>query len=457
MNFGEYKDLLLETSISDWIKALSDSDLNSYEKNHPNLHDDTKKEIEAEKLLRKRPKGYVKSVTYKITKIGRKWLEGEIPGIKYKHKIQLNDTSKDWKEGETYTFNAEIVKEYSKYGTSTTIYPITQEVKKTIDQQNNRKEIEKWLGYIENAVKSGYLYKNGVEKVKLLGIDKFSDLQNILNGYIEDVKKIEREKAEKKKTEISYGQSWVESYGGKKCFICNQAISKGELVRYQYQNGNKNITHVNCKDAIEKAKKEAEDTTKYFSIGGGSGYGYQEYHEGQIVKATQDQINRGYPEFLYVVSSSKKYYRDDGMSFGVGDESGYVYSAKCREATEDESKKLREELEKSKKIRKAKLRVEEIKSTIRKTGEKPDGNNKVEGLKLFDTQNIYGSGDWFVITKDYIWYVENHGMDGDNWSANNVLTGGAGAIGWRIKIDEKLVSELKELEKIIISNHDGLI
>ncbi|MBK7814503.1 MAG: hypothetical protein IPJ52_09450 [Rhodocyclaceae bacterium] len=28
--------------------------------------------------------------------------------------------------------------------------------------------------------------------------------------------------------------------------------------------------------------------------------------------------------------------------------------------------------------------------------------------------------------------AQNNGMDGDNWSANNVRTGGAGAIGWRM-------------------------
>lgn len=84
-----------------------------------------------------------------------------------------------------------------------------------------------------------------------------------------------------------------------------------------------------------------------------------------------------------------------------------------------------------------------------KTGEYPKGNNFIEGQKILDTQNIYGGGDWFVIAKDHIWYVKNNGMDGDDWSRNNVTTGGAGAIGWKIPIDEKLVSELNELEKII--------
>lgn len=50
------------------------------------------------------------------------------------------------------------------------------------------------------------------------------------------------------------------------------------------------------------------------------------------------------PEYLYVLTASRRYYREDGMSFGVGDESGYVYSATCRPATEEEAQPLREQL-----------------------------------------------------------------------------------------------------------------
>lgn len=39
----------------------------------------------------------------------------------------------------------------------------------------------------------------------------------------------------------------------------------------------------------------------------------------------------------------------------------------------------------------------------------------------------------------------NNGRDGDNWSRNNVTTGGAGAIGWRIPYDEAVACELREL------------
>lgn len=90
-------------------------------------------------------------------------------------------------------------------------------------------------------------------------------------------------------------------------------------------------------------------------------------------------------------------------------------------------------------------RVKEIGEQIRKTGEKPEGTNVPEGDRLFDTQNIYGGGDWFVAGPEYLWYVQNNGMDGDNWSYNNVRTGGAGAIGYRVPASSPMTAELRRL------------
>jgi hypothetical protein len=74
---------------------------------------------------------------------------------------------------------------------------------------------------------------------------------------------------------------------------------------------------------------------------------------------------------------------------------------------------------------------------IEKNGTRPDGIQP-DGEHILNTQNIYGGGDWFVIESDKIWYIRNNGMDGDNWSYNNVRTGGAGAIGWMIPMDSQV-------------------
>ena len=101
-------------------------------------------------------------------------------------------------------------------------------------------------------------------------------------------------------------------------------------------------------------------------------------------------------------------------------------------------------------VQAAKARLKEIKRDIQQRGEKPEASDgNARGERMFNTQTAYGGGDWFVVNDTEIWYVRNNGMDGDCWSANNVTTGGAGAIGRRIPRDETLVAELRELAEIV--------
>ena len=88
-----------------------------------------------------------------------------------------------------------------------------------------------------------------------------------------------------------------------------------------------------------------------------------------------------------------------------------------------------------------------IKNHIIEHGECPDGWHHVDGERLIDTQNNYGGGEWFVITDTHIWYVRNNGADGDNWSRNNVRTGGAGAIGYRVPYNNELAEQLRKLDR----------
>lgn len=100
-------------------------------------------------------------------------------------------------------------------------------------------------------------------------------------------------------------------------------------------------------------------------------------------------------------------------------------------------------------------RIKEIAREIRETGERPEGLNAPAGDRLFDTQDIYGGGDWFVVGPEHLWYIQNNGMDGDNWSLNNVRTGGAGAIGWRVPATSPLAAELRRLASEITSLTGG--
>jgi hypothetical protein len=61
-------------------------------------------------------------------------------------------------------------------------------------------------------------------------------------------------------------------------------------------------------------------------------------------------------------------------------------------------------------------------------------------------ENIYGGGKWWVIQKEWIWYIKNNGHDGDCWSLNNVNTGGAGAIGVRVPYFDELANKIRKLK-----------
>lgn len=145
--------------------------------------------------------------------------------------------------------------------------------------------------------------------------------------------------------------------------------------------------------------------------------------------------------------------REDDMDFyrteWDGTSGAYYY---YREATAEEIRQLeqREAVEKADADAQRARRnaIAALKKRIETEGTTPrneDGSQiTIGGTRYLNTQNIYGSGDWFEVTDSAIWYVMNHGMDGDNWAANNVRTGGAGGIGSFIPYDPAIHEQLKE-------------
>ncbi len=119
------------------------------------------------------------------------------------------------------------------------------------------------------------------------------------------------------------------------------------------------------------------------------------------------------------------YYRDATQDEEAGLVSAETAATKANEAAQNKAKTL-----------------SDVRSHIMQNGEMPAGANPV-GDSHHDSFNVYGSGDRFVIGDGHIWYVKNNGMDGDNWSANNVSTGGAGAIGWRVPYSDELANKIK--------------
>ena len=220
-------------------------------------------------------------------------------------------------------------------------------------------------------------------------------------------------------------------YDGK-CSQCGRKITAGEKIEWEKGRGAK---HTNC-PAKTSATAADPDAIK---ISCGQGYGGREFHVGQVFRHKKHGL-------IFVVSTQKKYFGEDGLSFGVGDEEGYIFSATCRPATAEEGALVLAAEARKAELTASKTRLAQICKQIQADGVRPTGVQP-DGEKLMNTQNIYGGGDWWVIGSTGIWYCRNRGADGDDWSDNNVRTGGAGAIGWRVPFMADLADEIRTLAK----------
>lgn len=124
--------------------------------------------------------------------------------------------------------------------------------------------------------------------------------------------------------------------------------------------------------------------------------------------------------------------------------------AGVRPATQEEIDDLLGRVEAAKVRKAAQADLMAVGQEIMKAGERPDGSNVPEGKEVpaGGGQRIYGGGRWFVLGSEWIWYVQNNGHDGDDWSSNNVQTGGAGAIGFRVPATDLLTQRIRSLASV---------
>jgi hypothetical protein len=178
----------------------------------------------------------------------------------------------------------------------------------------------------------------------------------------------------------------------------------------------------------------------------GSGNGGESYRAGQIVFDPTDM------RYLVVRVAWDEYFREDGLSFGVGDDSGYLYHAVCRLATVPEYMPVWEEeqrafAEKSRRLD-IKREFERLFNTADGVYEfAPDGKQiQLQGrwVKIGQGFNIYGGGEEICVAGKHIWRVRGNGADGDNWSASNTSHG----IGYRFQSTKERLAALAALETL---------
>lgn len=165
----------------------------------------------------------------------------------------------------------------------------------------------------------------------------------------------------------------------------------------------------------------------------------------QITKAWTVRVDEDSPsmfgaEFLGHESDTATGYQ--GLDLAVTD------PARARELEAARAAADRQAQQRQDAARARENRRREIAQLIRQASQPFDETGIViGGRRLSDRQNIYGGGDWFEVTDTHLWWVLNNGADGDNWAHNNVRTGGAGAIGYKIALDPDLVNELELIQR----------
>ena len=415
---------------------------------------------------------------YLITKAGRKWYDGETADDKkYKAKIEINDISANWIVGQIVGFEGTLEKQFSGGFTKVFIYPCSAEHMKQQKQiqskQKEQKEIERWLGYVEQQ-SSESVYENGVNKLRSMELTE--EQKNRLNaainkGTINSLINKTTNYLEYIKNNISEGR-WYNN--GEKTVLDN--LSKLEEMKIDTTIYRNKLEDLKSSFSMQRNIREKADAEKYFTVQRLSLFKGDEYRIGEIVQSNDSRVGK--------VIKSWKYYEEDTMSFGYMVDGGWVLCAKCdvacvteldKEEYFKEQGRQRQEEEKRKVTSRKKAELhrqiaELFKYTTEKGGLSRDydhytrgggegggGGGGGGGDVLYDTFDIYGGGNKIVIENSRIWTITNNGMDGDDWGRNNIRTGGAGAIGFYMEIDEvcnKYITKIMDLLGSLAGNMD---
>ena len=298
------------------------------------------------------------------------------------------------------------------------------------ENQKRITELERWLGYVEEKATTGYWYERGCQECLKLNVESYPHLLARLDKA--------RKTAEKSKIEKD-----VERY---------LSYIKDKIDVYWYSKGETKVL-----EGIKRLKEEFNDTSAFeadlaslrqeyhdlfrkricgeydgpiYQLYGGSGYidpGC--WKEGDVVENQQFGIDKGEPRYLYVLHKKSINYQKK-TSLYYDNYSCYAY---CRPATEEEAAPLKARNEKRKREKNALEDLEYVRNTIWKTGEYPKGLFAwPDGQEIINRIDNEGSGNCFVISEDYIWYINKTG-DWDHRECCNIETPRGGALGWRMK------------------------
>lgn len=311
-----------------------------------------------------------------------------------------------------------------------------------------RQEILRWLGYVEDKAPSGYLYQNGVDKLKELGLDQHPDLKARLEAAVARVRSIKQ--AEDEAKAAAQQARAVEALRTDKIYLNvpyeDRVCAKRHGARW---------------DVVRRAwyvTGEVPETLRTYT--GPPEVKLRRLYPLASLPALNQPVKLGSSVVVFTgVGKTVRIDEDDPSVHGAqllgheGEQGAFAY---YREATPEEQEAFAQRQQaiahRQALVDQARQQVAALRELFMSHGARPAGWHTVEGEQLLDTQNLYGGGDWWVIQPDAIWYVQNNGADGDDWSHNNVRTGGAGAIGWRRPYEPEVAGQLRAAQGALWSS-----
>ena len=337
--------------------------------------------------------------TLKIIKKNRKYFACELGG--YKAQLVINSVSESLEPGQVVMLHVTDLSETNKYGTVLKFDPLAVLTERDAEALL---EAQKWLHYAEEDAEKGLCRTNAIE-IALSGCGKYEHLASRFSALQSRV-------FDNKSADAARDQAWEQARAQEKA-----ARQDRSQVRSQMR-----VLYPLCSQPdMETSIRLGSRVVVFESTG------------------EQFRINEDHPSYA--------------GSHLLGHEGDYGCYCYYRLATSEEVAELEaeeaEEASEREALRARKRALDDVKSHIEKNGERPDGVNSVVGERLVDSQDIYGFGEWFVVTQAHIWYVQNRGADGDDWSRNNVRTSGAGAIGYRVAYTEELAQKLRDIDSQI--------
>ncbi len=339
--------------------------------------------------------------TVKIISKGRKYYTCEVGSSKAK--LLINPVSEGLKPGDGETFLVLDQSERTKYGATLIFEPLEKATPENLSKLKQKVSAERWVKYAEEDVAAGRFSSRAINTAMEVaqGIPHLADR----------LAKIQEQAAKNKQKYMEQQQAQAKAWEEARMAGDKKAQDKAPRLRVLF-----------AESQLPPLNKPIKWQGKIVVF---DGYG-------QPFK-----INESHPSIF------------GGHLLGYEGRLGrYAYYRPATEQEQQEYEARQEALAQAEAARKAKEdTIKRISTYIQERGERPEGMNAPDGQVVLDRQTPYGGGEWFIIGKSYIWYVKNNGADGDDWSQNNIMTGGAGAIGWRIPYDQEIAETLFPLNE----------